>query len=109
MHKNIIILSLFGVGLLLFFIAILSVFAGLGGEEGIFIIRFGHEGQADISGTLGAVSGIFTVIFLMIAVNGAVAWRAYEREGFLSYMLGATTVAIGLASLAVALSVITAN
>jgi len=109
MHKNIFILSFFGFGILAFAIAAVSVLVGLGGEEGVFVIRFDQEGAADISGSIGVVTGIFAVILAMIMIDLAVAWKAYTREPFISYMLGAVTAIVGLVSLGIAFSVVVAN
>ncbi len=94
MIKNKVIVSLFGASLV--FLAISAMVAASGlpqGEVGSLILRFDKAAnQAELFGGIGIFYGIFGVVIFIVVANLVLALIVYEREKFLSYMLGAGTL-----------------
>jgi len=94
--RNKFIVLMFSGSILLLVASAIVGFVGLPQEPGgPFIIRFdvaSHE--AGLLGGSGTFFGVLGIIVFMVALNFMLALEVYNREKFLSYAIGATTLLI---------------
>jgi len=98
MLKNKHIILMFGGSVLLLIISALTGLVGLPQEPGgSLIIRFdaaSHE--AGLLGGTGTFFGLLGTVVFMVVLNFILSLEVYNREKFLSYAIGATTLLITL-------------
>ncbi len=97
MLKNKIIVTFFGLGIVLLFVSALVGSIGLPGSQGPLIIRFdkfAHE--ANLIGDFRTVFGFGATVSFIVLVNFLLALEIYYRERFLSYIIAAATLIISL-------------
>lgn len=95
MLKNNIIITFFGLSIVLLFVSAVVGGIGLPGTQGPLIIRFSKFVQeANLIGDFRTVFGWGLVVSFMILINFLLAWEVYNRERFLSYIFAATTLII---------------
>lgn len=108
--KNKIIVSFFGLSIVLLFVSALIGGSGLPSSNGPLIIRFDKlANQADFIGSFRTIFGLGVVVSFILVINFLLAWEIYHREQFLSYILAAATLIIAFLFLAVVSNIVTVN
>lgn len=108
--KNKIIISFFGLSVVLLFASALIGGSGLPSSSGLLIIRFDKlANQADFVGGFRTVFGLGVVVSFMLIINFLLAWEIYHRERFLSYILAAATLIVSLLFLMVVSGIAAVN
>lgn len=109
MMKNTPIIITFGASVLLLFVLGILLFVNLSGEAGAFIVHRNIYGNVDVSGSLAAIVGMVGVIFVMVVMNGLLAYIVYHRERFLAYMFAGAGAVLAMFSTVLCVSILAGN
>ncbi len=109
MLRNPIISTLFGLSIILTFIAALVASLGLYGIEGPFIIHFNYLGEVDFIGGSENARNIIITTGIIICTNLILAFRLYNREKFLAYALSGASFLVSLFALTAAYLISSVN
>lgn len=107
MLKNKHIVLMFSGSILLLVSSALVGLVGLPQEPGgPLIIRFDvASNEAELLGGVGTFFGLLGAVIFMVVLNFILALEVYNREKFLSYAIGATTLLITLLFLVASMNI----
>jgi len=111
MLKNRFIVLMFGGSVLLIIASSIIGLVGLPQEPGgPLIIKFDPAtNEADLLGDSGTFFGVLGTIVFIAVLNFILALEVYNREKFLSYAIGATTLLISLLFLVASINITNIN
>ncbi len=109
MLRDRVILSFFGLSAALVILSILFIFLGLGRTSGELILSFDSEGKIKFIGNFWTAIAIFMVALGILLINFALASEVYNRERFLSYILGAGSLFFSILVLILSWFIVSVN
>lgn len=110
MLKNKIIITFFGLSVVLLFVSALVGGIGLPGSQGSLIIRFDKfAGEANLIGNFRTVFSLGFVASFVVLINFLLAWEIYNRERFLSYIIAAATLIVSFLFLIAVSGIVAVN
>lgn len=97
MIKDRIIWSLFGGSVLVLIFSGIAVSLGIPLDTGPLIIRFdNYHNQVALTGGLSTIGIVFGFMAILLAINLFLAHQIYDRDKFLSYMLGLGSLVVSV-------------
>lgn len=110
MLKNKVIVTLFGLSVLLLLISAIIGGVGLPESQDLLIIRFSKFAEeANLVGDLRTIFSLGLVASFIILINFLLAWEIYTRERFLSYIIASATLIISFLFLVAVYEMTTIN
>lgn len=109
MSKDLYVIIGFSVGALFIFIGLAASYVFISGINHLLIIHFDSYRGIDFLGSKGDLFGVLVAGLFINAVNLFLAWALYNREKFLSRLLGLSSSFVSLLILIAAVVIIKVN